>query len=134
MDWQRRSTREYALVDETSLTDEEPGSGSKLDEGGSKLDMTGSERDIGASKLDMGGSKLDNNTTLIDNLLKDDPLKDPSNVEHGLSNDLKKTPGADKLNQVKSIHSFASIHASGSHTQKPMSSTGIGSAESLQSS
>ena len=51
-------TVEYALVDESRLTDEEPGSGSKLDEGGSKLDMPGSKRD-------MGGSKLDNNTTSL---------------------------------------------------------------------
>jgi hypothetical protein len=56
---------EYALVNETRLTDEEPGSGSKLDDGGSKLDMPGSKRDMGGSILDMRGSKLDNNTTSL---------------------------------------------------------------------
>ncbi len=100
-------TAEYALVDETPLTDEEPGSGSKLDEGGSKLDMPGSKRDMGGSKLDMGGSKLDNNTTLIDNLLKDDPLKDPGYVEPGVPSQPKHTPKTDKLKGVKDVHPFA---------------------------
>jgi hypothetical protein len=118
-------TAEYALVDETRLTDEEPGSGSKLDEGGSKLDMPGSKRD-------MGGSKLDNNTTLIDNLLKDDPLKDPSYVEPGVPSQPKHTLKTDKLNGVKDVHPFARMVASGTNTQKPMSSKGTGSAESLK--
>ena len=123
---------EYALVNETRLTDEEPGSGSKLDEGGSKLDMPGSNLDMGGSKRDMGGSKLDNNTTLIDYPLKDDPLKDPSYVEPGVSSQPKHTPETDKLKGVKDVHPFARIVASGAHTQKPMSSKGTGSAESLQ--
>jgi len=125
-------TAEYALVDETRLTDAEPGSGSKLDEGGSKLDMPGSKRDIGGSKLDMGGAKLDNNTILIDNLLKDDPLKDPSYVVPSVSSPPTNTPGTDKLKSVKDVHPFASIQASGTHTQNPMSSKGTGPSESLK--
>jgi hypothetical protein len=77
-------------------------------------------------------SKLDNNTTLIENPLVDDLLKDPSYVEPGVSTPLTNTPKTDKLKGVKDVHPFARIVASGAHTQKPMSSKGTGSAESLK--
>jgi hypothetical protein len=142
-------TMEYALVDETRLTDEEQGSGSnldmgggpnldesgsKLDEGGSILDMPGSKLDLSGSNLDMGGSKLDNNTTLIDNPLKDDPLKDPSYVEPGLPDNQKLASKTDRLKQVKGVHPFRSIPAFGPHTRNRMSSKETGSANPEESS
>ena len=126
-------TAEYALVDETRLTDEKQGSGSKLDEGGSKLDMPGSKLDMGGSDLDMGGSKLDNNTTLIDNPLVEPCLKAPSYVDPGLSNPISITPKTDKLKGVKDVHPFASIQAYGPHTPNPMSGKGTGSSGSAKS-
>src|ERR1035441_8550261 len=94
--------------------------------------MTVSKPDMTVSKLDMTVSKLDNNTTLIENPLVDDLLKDPSYVEPGVSTPLTNTPKTDKLKGVKDVHPFARIVASGAHTQKPMSSKGTGSAESLK--
>src|ERR1017187_3935631 len=128
----KRGVIEYALVDETRLNDADEG-GSKLDMGGgAEPDATVSNLDETISKLDMTVSKLDNNTTLIENPLVDDLLKDPSYVEPGVSTPLTNTPKTDKLKGVKDVHPFARIVASGAHTQKPMSSKGTGSAESLK--
>jgi hypothetical protein len=131
---------EYALVDETRLTDEQEGGSnlemggvSKLDEGISKLDMGVSKPDMPISKLDMGISNLANNTILIDYPLKDDPLKDPGYVEPGLPSQPKNSPKTDKLKGVKDVHPFARIVASGAHTQNPVSSKGTGSSGSAKS-
>jgi hypothetical protein len=130
---------EYALVDETRLENREVGGpkldmggGSNLDEGGPVLDMGGPKLDMPGPNSDMGGPNLDNNTTLMENPLVDDPLKDPSYVEAGLPDPVSHSPKSDKLKGVKDFHPFARIVASGTHTQKPMSSKGTGSSKSLQ--
>ena len=143
----KRGIIEYALVDETRLIRAEEGGPnldmatasesdatvSKLDESVSELDMTVSKRDFTVSKLDMTVSKLDNNTTLIDNPLKDDPLKDPSYVEPGLPDSQKHASKTDKLKAVKSVHPFRSIPGSAPHTRNRMSSKETGSAKSEES-
>ena len=143
----KRGIIEYALVDETRLIRAEEGGPnldmatasesdatvSKLDESVSKLDMTVSKRDFTVSKLDMTVSKLDNNTTLIDNPLKDDPLKDPSYVEPGLPDSQTLASKTDKLKSVKSVHPFRSIPGSAPHTRNRISSKETGSAKSEES-
>ena len=106
--------------------------GSNLDEGGPVLDMGGPKLDMPGPNSDMGGPNPDNNTTLIENPLKDYPLKDPSYLEPGVSTSPKNTLGTDKLKGVKDVHPFARIVASGAHTRNSMSSKGTGSSELLQ--
>jgi DNA-binding transcriptional regulator YhcF (GntR family) len=131
---------QYALVDEERLAVEERGGpisdmggGPNLDEGGPVSDMGGPKSDMPGPNPDMGGPISDNNTTLIENPLKDDPLKDPSYVERGLPDNQKHTSKTDKLKGVKGVHPFRSIPAFGAHTPNPMSGKGTGSLQSAKS-
>lgn len=137
----KRGVIEYALIDETRLTEAvasvsnlDMGAGSKegptvskLDETISKLDMTVSKPDLTVSNLDMTVSNLDNNTILIENLLKEPCLKDPGYVDADLPTTISNSLGPDKLKGVKAGHSFCSIPGSAPHTPNPMSSKDPGS-------
>jgi hypothetical protein len=125
----KRGIIDYALVDETRLTDAGKG-GSKSDMASalkteatvSNPDDTVSKSDMTVSNPDMTVSFSDNDTILIDPSLKDPSLKEPGYVEPSLHNPVTNSPKTGKLKGVKDVHPFAGIVAYGTHTPNPMPS------------